>query len=181
MIAEQSKQNIKTAFHNALRATLIRDPIDHCDISTIEDEANPPSGAGKWLFLTLSSFTFRLLVIFCLSNDSATRKYYLREGSSQTLEEVFAEVANMCGGAFNRDLSRAFPHLAMSTPTFVSKQCVMHLRELKPHYLATFPITIDHDVRLNATLCLCCSAPMTVDGSVTKTEVEGDVGELELF
>jgi hypothetical protein len=181
VITAQSKQNIEIAFHKAVRANLVREAGDVCDISPAAIGEIGDYSTEKLLFITLSSFVFRLVMIFHVAETQATLAYYIRVDTAQTLEEVFAEVANMCGGMLNRELSASFPHLAMSTPSTVSGQCIAMLNELKPQYLASYQITINDAVKIQATLCLCCSAPVEFAASAAALEGEDTVGELELF
>jgi hypothetical protein len=181
VISAQSKQNIELAFLNAIRANLVREAGDVCDIAPAAIGKVGEHAAEKLLIVTLSSFVFRLLMIFRIAEAHAAAAYYIRVGSAQTLEEGFAEVANMCGGALNRELSANFPHLAMSTPSTVSAPCIAFLSELKPQYVASYQITINDAVKLQATLCLCCSAPIEIAAGAAVSEDEHTVGELELF
>ena len=179
MITEHSRQNLQTAFHRAVRSNLVRGPDDVCDIACADIGKVDAYSAQKLLLITLSTFVFRLMIIFRITETPATLAYYTPVGTAQSLEDVFAEVANMCCGTLNRDLSASFPHLAMSTPRSVSGQCISYLSELKPQYVATYGITINQTVRLEASLCLCCSAPVTVDDSATTADET--VSELEMF
>lgn len=183
MISEQSRRNLELAFHQALRVNLVRGTGDDCDIVPVDCERLGDHPGDKRLFLTLSSFVFRLLVIFRIVQTPATVAYYApgAAAQSQALDEVFAEVANMCGGALSRQLSGSFPHLAMSTPHAVSGRCMAFLGDLKPQYLASYLVSINHTVQIQATLCLCCSAPIEVALSAAATEAEQNVGELEFF
>jgi hypothetical protein len=180
VITEQSKQNIESAFHKAIRTNLVRDTGDVCEIAPAVLGKVREYSADKLLFITLSSFVFRLLIIFRIVENPSTLQYFVRAGAARTLDEVFAELANMCSGALNRELSASFPHLAMSTPYSVSGHCIAFLSELKPQHVYTCRITINDSVQLHATLCLCCSAPIEV-GLAAATELEESAGELELF
>jgi hypothetical protein len=181
MISDHSKHNIELAFQKAARATLVRDASDICEIVPTEiRKAGLPYG-GKLVLITTSSFLFRLMTIFRLVESPATRTYFNSRATEQKLEDVFAEFANLCCGAFNRELTPSFPHLAMSIPETLSNHCIEFLRELNPQYLSSYLITINDSVRLHATLCLSCSVPVEVADSTADTEPEHNVGELELF
>jgi hypothetical protein len=56
---------------------------------------------------------------------------------------------------------------------------VAFLGELQPHYQSSSAITINDTVRLQATLCMCCSAP--VDFVASAPIAEPTAGELEMF
>jgi len=159
-MSEQAKQNIEQAFHRALRASVIRAPEDVCAIAPATGPELGGQPGETLLVITISTFVFRLLTLFQLAANPATRAYYVSEATGQSLDEAFREVANLCCGALNRELSQHFPHLAMSIPYSLSRQCVAFLGELQPHYLSSSAITINDTVQLQATLCMCCSAPV---------------------
>lgn len=181
MITQRSKHNMEFAFHKAIRGNLVRNTGDVCEIAPTSFGMVREPPAAKLLLITLSSFVFRLLIIFRIVENPLTVAYYVRGGTGQTLDDVFAELANMCGGALNRDLAANFPHLAMSSPCNVSGKCIAFLSEMKPQYVSAYRITINDSVQLQATLCLCCSAPIEVDARAAETDVAPDMGELELF
>ena len=179
MISDQSKRNLETALHRAVRATLVRDPGDVCDIVPEQSDGIEARAEGKLLLLTLSAFAFRLMIGYRIADTPGNRAYYVTVTSARTLDDVFAELANMCTGALNRELSRSFPHLAMSTPYTTSGQCIQYLSDLKPDFVSSYKVTINGTVRLQATICMCCSAPIEFVDAAT-LEVD-PVGELELF
>jgi len=182
VISTHSLHNVELAFHKAIKANLVRETGDGCEIAAVEGAPVGKDSAHKVLLITISSFVFRLIVIFRIIDNPATRAYYLRADRTQTLDEVFAEVANLCSGALNRELSVNFPHLAMSTPNTLSDECLAFLGELRPQHIARFGITINESVQLQATLCMCCSRPVEVAEATAATDeaVCGN-GELELF
>lgn len=131
------------------------------------------------LVVTISSFVFRLLTLFQVGADPATHAYYVST-AQQSLDEAFREFANMCCGAFNRELSEQIPHLAMSIPYTLSSQCLAFLGELRPSFLSSTAVTINDSVRLQVTLCMCCSAAVDFVASAAPV-VETTAGELEMF
>jgi hypothetical protein len=209
LLSEQTKQNIEQAFHRSLRASLIRTPEDVCAIAPAPTpglSAQPlpgakPAPAGQrgparqsspagepgfvgqpgeiLLVVTISSFVFRLLTLFQVGADPATRAYYV-SAAQQSLDEAFREFANMCCGALNRELSEQIPHLAMSIPYTLSSQCLAFLGELRPSFLSSSVVTINDSVRLQVTLCMCCSAAVDFVASAAPV-AETTAGELEMF
>jgi hypothetical protein len=178
MLSEQTKQTIEHAFNRALRASLTRSSEDVCAIAP----AAHPGAAGQpgetVVAVTISSFVFRLLTLFQVGEDPATREYY---GSStqRPLDEAFHEVANMCCGALNRELAQQIPHLAMSIPYTLSGQCMAYLGELQPQMLSSSAVSINDSVHLHVTLCMCCSAALDLVDS--EPVAETTAGELEMF
>ena len=179
MITEQSKRNIEIAFHKAAKAHLIRETTDAFDIASADSGRVDEHPGERLLLITISSFVFRLMTIFRIDDSPAMRAYYAPGAADRPLCEAFAEVANMCCGGLNRELSASFPHLAMSIPYTLSSRCVAFLGELKPQYLSTYAITINGAARLHVTLCMSCSVPVEV--AAAPAGVEENVGELELF
>jgi hypothetical protein len=181
VITAQSRQNIEMAFHKAIRANVVRNAGDVCDIVPGEIGTIDKVSAENLLLITLSTFVFRLVVIFRIAETPASLSYYTPAGGAQTLVQGFAEVANMCTGSLNRALATNFPHLAMSTPCTVSGRAIAFLSDLKPQYVASYRITINDSVQLRASLCICGSSPVEVDDCAAATEAEQGVGELEMF
>ncbi|HEY6927384.1 MAG TPA: hypothetical protein VI653_28170 [Steroidobacteraceae bacterium] len=177
-VSEASKANLEQALHRALLSHLVRDPADTCVISRAA--SSPESEAtGKLVLVTISSFEFRLLVIFHVGEDQVMSSYFARGETSRTVEEAFYEIANMCCGALNRDMNRDFHHLAMSIPYTLSAHCGAYLADLRPDYVVAANVTINDTVRLSLTLCLCCSAAVSFES--TELQLEADAGALELF
>lgn len=203
LLSEQTKQNIEQAFHRSLRASLTRAPEDVCAIAPVSGpilgghpapagqrgparqsspggQSSPAGQPGEILLVvTISSFVFRLLTLFQVGADPATRAYYVN-GAQESLDEAFREFANMCCGALNRELSEQIPHLAMSIPYTLSSQCLAFLGELRPNFLSSSAVTINDSVRLHVTLCMCCSAAVDFVASAAPV-ADTTAGELEMF
>ena len=178
MLSEQTTRNLAEAFQRAAAATLVRNAGDACSIVSAAG-SNPGAQLGsKLLLITISSFVFRLVTVFQVSDEHLTRAYYT-DGAVNTLEEMFAEVANMCCGALNRELSVQFKHLAMSIPYGLESQCTAFLDELRPSFRTSYDITINDAARMRVTLCMCCSRP--VEFAPPAAVVSHAGGELEIF
>jgi hypothetical protein len=177
MFSDQSRQGLSGAFERAARSTVTRSADDVCEITA--EPAGTGFGGDSLLVITTSSFSFRLLTLFHLEDTEANRAYFLPAGSAVSLQEGFAEVANLCCGALNREISPLFPHLAMSIPCRLSSRCIDHLPQLDPEYIARFRININSAVRVGVTLCMCCTAQ--VDIPATLNAVQHASGELEMF
>jgi len=181
VISARSMQNLESAFHKAIKANLLREDDDSCEIASIESGSPDQYSERQLLLITISSFVFRLIVIFRIIDNPVTRAYYMRVNTTQQLDEVFAEVANMCGGSLSRELSYQFSHLAMSTPCVLNSQCMEFLDDLRPEYVARYGVTINDSVQLQATLCMCCSRPIEVAAPTGTDEADTGAGELEFF
>jgi hypothetical protein len=183
VISEQAKDSIERIFRQAARLRLTVNAGDSCDIAHGEPHDGAADGGpdGELIVLTISSISFRLLLVLHFDNDDATRAYYLGSGEA-TLEERLLEICNLCCGAMNHQLVEYFPDLGMSTPYLLSGHCVSYLGQLKPDFLASYRVTVNGAVQLGATVCVCADAPLDFVATVAEVaEVAESVGELELF
>lgn len=178
LMSEQSKQEMVNAFLRAAKSGLLRSADDALDLQPIAQSAVAAAPGDKVLVITTSSFAFRLLTLFQVPATAENREYY--GGAPDTeMEATFAEIANLCCGALNRELSNDFPHLGMSIPYALGARCLANLDELKPEHVCRYGITINGSVRLEATLCICCSAPVQI--AARTHAMAASTGELELF
>lgn len=181
MISSNAKDSIDRIFRKAAQSRLPLDSSDACEIVSLghdfADAMREP--AGDVVVLTISSIEFRLLLVLHCGKDMPTREYFMRGSGETPFEERILEVGNLCCGAVNQELVRYFPDLGMSTPYALSARSVPYLDELRPALLASYRVTINESVHLNATVCVCAHAPMDFTAEVT-AEVESG-GELELF
>lgn len=184
MLSEQTSRNIADAFRRAARATLVRNAGDACSIVSATGSDPDTQLGSKLLLITLSSFVFRLVAVFQVSQAQPTRDYYT-SGDQSSLEEMFAEVANMCCGALGRELAAQFKHLAMSVPYELESQCTAFLDELEPRFRESYDITLNEAARVRITLCLSCNRPVefaaTATATATAAESSHAGGELEIF
>ena len=179
MISDQAKKGIDHIFMMSAKSRLALDSGDTCAIEPMKESKLNEMPEKNIVVLTISSMQFRLLMIFHIDENPATRAYFVRDAKDKTFGDVFSEVGNLCCGAMNHELLRHFPHLGMSTPYTLSSQCVAYLGELKPGYLSRYAITINGSVQLHATLCVCEYAPL--DFAVDTTAAQEETGGLELF
>jgi hypothetical protein len=178
LMSEQSKQALAGAFFRAAKASLVRAPDHAIDIAPLEG-VNDVQAGQTVLVITTSSFTFRLLTLFHFPATPESRAYYGSGPADPRFDAVLSEVVNLCCGTLNRELSHHFPHLGMSIPYSLGRSCLTTLGDLKPEYLARYAITVNNSVRVEATLCMCCSANVEVSAGVEVAEEK--TGELELF
>ncbi|MBJ9594046.1 hypothetical protein [Burkholderia seminalis] len=194
MISAQARAGFERIFFDAARTRLASGGA--CDIRPAagheHDEhdgldrvhaRSAPKVPEHVAVLTISALHFRLLLALRFSDDDATRRHFAGTtagtGSQRPLPEAFMEVANLCCGTINQALTAPFPDLGMSTPYLLSGASIDYLPVLAPDYVAAYDLTLDGDVRVGATLCVCANAP--VDFQVPETAAVDTGGELELF
>lgn len=138
------------------------------------------------VMITVASFLFRLSVLIYFSPDEATRRHFVGvEGDDsaatddQTFFDAIRECCNVCCGSLNRELARVFPHVAMSTPNIIERECGNHLETLKGGYLQHFRATTDAGSQFYVTLCVRDYANVDFEWAMAQ-ETESS-GELEFF
>jgi len=179
VISGQAQDSIDRIFRKAANARLPLDSDDACEVEVIAHDALAHHPQAEVVVLTISSILFRLLLILQFDEDAATRSYFVKQASSSSFQEVWSEVANLCCGAINQELLHYFPDLGMSTPYVLSARSVQHLEDLKPGFLASYAVTINHTATVRATLCVCADAPLDFVADVAAHE--DNSGELEFF
>jgi hypothetical protein len=178
--SDQTARNLAEAFRRAAAATLVRSAGDVCDVKAASKGAESElQTESPLLLITISSFVFRLVAIFQISGNEATRQYYTAPGAAVTAEETFTEVVNLCCGALSRELSAQFKHLAMSIPYRLEASSLRYLGELKAGLTTTLDITINESARMRATLCMSASRPIEL--AAPAAEVSHAGGALEMF
>lgn len=180
MISGQAKESFERIFYKAAQSRLPLDSSELCSIVPLAQRGVSAAHAdGSVVVLTISSITFRLLLMVHFTEDAGTVAYFTKESEERSFSEVFHEICNLCCGAINQELLRYFPDLGMSTPYRLSARCMPYLEGLKPDFLASYAVTINGSVELAATICVCADAP--IDFVADVSEAEDTSGELELF
>ncbi|BEV15863.1 chemotaxis protein CheX [Herbaspirillum sp. DW155] len=182
-ISASARDGFDTLLQQALRSSLV--PSDSsAEIMVVEDIA--AIGEQKMVVLTISSYLFRLMVMFHFTPDAATREHFAQltrtaagEMGEQGLLDAIAECGNLCCGIFNRELGRFFPHLGMSTPNVIDTRCVLYLQKLNCAHVRHFAIDMPGSPRIHVSLSV--SAYDHLDFVVAPGEEADTTGELELF
>jgi hypothetical protein len=202
VISAQAKESFERILQKAAQTRLTVDPADTCQIvlqtrqgvsvsvgagtaadaianKTVARTTTDRANVANVVVLTISSISFRLLLLLQVNQDAATLEYYTKGDAERPFGEVFQEICNLCCGAINQELLRYFPDLGMSTPYMLSARCLPYLEGLKPELLETWGVTINDAVQLSATLCVCAHGP--IDFMADVSVAEDTSGELELF
>lgn len=183
MLSQSAKDGFDLLLTQSLKSSLVPSGGE-AQISVLTDVADIPE--KKMVVLTVSSYLFRLMVMFYFNQDSATRDHFSRlnniaeeDMDEQTFMDAIAESGNLCCGILNRDLGSFFPHIGMSTPNVIDKDCAAYLQKLNCQHVQHFAVDMDQSPRFHVTLCV--SAYAEIDFSVSAEELGSDTGELELF
>lgn len=156
---------------------------DECVLTVLPDleEATEP----QIVVLTMSSFLLRLIVLIHFSPDATTKEYFARisntpfaEMDEKSFHDIVSEAGNMCCGTLNRDLLPVFPHMGLSTPSILDKQCAAYLDILKYGHIKHIRVDINNTVRFHATMCVCEHTDLDFSVDVDAQE---STGELEMF
>jgi hypothetical protein len=179
MISARAKQAINHIFTRAAQTNLRLGSDDSVDISHLPESSLIEPPAAHLVVLTIVSYRFRLLTLFHVNDDRASRDYFGRNDLEKPIFDSFGETGNMCCGAMNRELGRHYPHLGMSTPYVLDSHCIRFISSLKPGYLSQHQIVINGSLTLHATLCLCTYGEMDFEAEFIDTPEP--TGSLELF
>lgn len=180
MISSQAAHSMEVIFRRAVQARLPLRTDDTCEV-THKDGVHSLflATGGNVVMLTVSSITFRMIMVLHFMDDANTRAYCIGQSAESSLVDVLLEAWNLCCGAVNQELLEFFPDLGMSTPYVLGASCVNYFDALEPDLLASFDIEINGCARFAATLAVCAQAP--VHFVANETAVAEASGELELF
>lgn len=138
------------------------------------------------VMLTVASFLFRMSVLVYFSSDDATRAHFAAvnsvdpaEMNDQSFLDAIRECGNICCGTLNRELARVYPHVAMSTPNIIQRECVNHLESLNGGHLQHFRATTDTGKQFHVTLCVREYADIDFEWAVVEETTAA--GEMEFF
>lgn len=184
MISQQAKDAFDYTVTGALKNALCSSPDDRCEVEVIDDVKDITE--KKVVLLTVSSYLFRVmtLIYFTLNKDTKNHFAAINRVEADTMSEsdyldVISECGNIFCGALNRELAHHFPHLGMSTPNVLDRDCIDYLQELDANYIKHFKISINDTFTMHASLCVCDFAD--IDFTVDMTQTEESNGELEMF
>lgn len=138
------------------------------------------------VMLTVASFVFRLSVMVYFSPNEETKAYFARVNNVDPAEmseiaffDAIREFGNICCGTLNRELATVYPHVAMSTPNIIERECVNHLESLNGGHLQHFRATIDSDRQFFVSLCVRDYGDIDFDWAVAEDATSA--GEMEFF
>jgi hypothetical protein len=184
MITERGKAGFDRLLVSSLKSGM---PVGGASVAVDPIATLDKIKEKKIVILTVSSYLFRAMVILYFKPDAATRAYFNRnaeEGAPALTDEEFydrvAECGNVCCGSLNRELGKHFPHVGMSTPNIIDKDCMRYVDLLGCGLSKHYTITLEDGPTMYASLCVADYG--TVDFHVdTAVEEDLSVGELEMF
>jgi hypothetical protein len=184
VISNSARESFDHLLLQGIRSGLVNQDSDSCEVSIQEDlrHAHEP----HLVVLTISSYLFRLMVFIHFSADVPTREHLaklshtsLSEMNEKLFMDAICERANMCCGSLSRELSHTFPHIGMSTPNIVDRQCAAHLNLLHLGHMRHFRVDVNAAAQFHVTLCV--NSYDKLDFTVDKYVAEVGCGELEMF
>ncbi|HJW72935.1 MAG TPA: hypothetical protein VJ486_08760 [Geothrix sp.] len=184
MISERARASFDTLLKRAMCEHLSVSPEVPCEVEVIEGIDHIEE--EEFVVLTVSSYLFRLVVLFYFTGNEETREHFaklIRTPAKRLDDKVFydavSEFGNLCCGSINRDLGRHFPHVGMSTPNVLRRGSIAFLDTLGAEYIQHFKIDLGTSIRFHATICVCEYGDL--DFNAEAKVVEENLGELELF
>jgi len=184
MITERAKASFDRLLASSLKSGM---PVGGASVHVESVKELDRIKERKIVILTVSSYLFRAMAILYFKPDAATRAYFNRnaeEGAPALSDEEFYDRVSECGnvvvGALNRDLGAFFPHVGMSTPNIIDRDCMQYVDLLGCNLTKHYKVVLAGELTLYATLCVADYGLVDfhVDPAV---EVEVDTGELEMF
>ncbi len=138
------------------------------------------------VMLTVASYVFRVFVMVYFSPDESTKAHFANvthvdpsEMSEQAFLDAIQECGNMCCGTLNRELVRAFPHVGMSTPNIIERECVHYLQSLPGGHLQHFRAANNAGKKFYFGICVRDFA--NIDFAWEPVEELVSAGEMEFF
>ncbi len=183
MISNAAQEGFEHVFKHGLKESLSPLADDDCVLTVLPDLAQAQE--RQVVVLTISSFLLRLTVLIYFTPDAITKEHFARvnhksveEMDVQNFQDIVSECGNICCGIMNRDLLTIFPHMGLSTPSILDKQCAAYLDVLKYGHIKHIRVDINNVVRFHATLCVSEHADLDFSVDVSAEE---STGELEMF
>lgn len=184
MISTQARNGFRHFLSLAVQGSLAVSPEARCELDPLA--ALEEIRQAKMVALTIATYLFRVIVLIHFNPDRLTGEFFAKARGTgadamngQALQDAIAESGNICCGILNRELSAFFPHIGMSTPNIIDRQCAAHIAELDCSHVEHFRLAGEDAAPICVSLCLCAYAE--VDFAPDLTEQSVSTGELELF
>jgi len=185
MLSQSATDGFDTLLMQSLKTSLTPSG-EESGVMVIAAEDAEAIADSQIVVLTVSSYLFRAMVMFYFTPNADTRAHFARLNhleldamSEQTFMDAIAEGGNLCCGILNRDLGNFFPHIGMSTPNVIDKQCASYLQKLNCEHIQHFAVEMPQSPRFYVSLCVSTYAD--IDFEVDANAAASETGELELF
>lgn len=180
MTFDSVSREIDAIFVRAAKSALVSNSSDAIVVEPYDAAKSHAMPGERALVLTISSYRFRLLIIFHFTDNIETRRSFHGAEKGIPLDDILGEVGNLCCGSIKHELGRSLPHIGLSTPYVLENRASRHIDSLKPTHVSRHRILLNHTSELHASLCLCAYGPFALAApNPEPTAVES--GTLELF
>ncbi len=184
MISARACHGFDALTLRSLRAAMVG-PNDAVDmLQTLPPQALAAEPLA--VMLSVTSYQFRVVMVLHYALDEATRRHFAQKNGTQpedfsdkALDDAVAECGNLVCGTFNRELGRVFPHVGMSTPRRLRRECVANIDKLQSQHLGRFRLALDAGLAFGVTLAV--NAYGELDFATPEEEAAESAGELEFF
>ena len=186
MITPSACQGFESLLRQSLQKSMVVMEQDRCEVEVTD--AGDGFSETNVVVLTSSSYVFRVMVLIYFNDNLETKTHFARRSGTSAQEmgqqefvDALCEAANMCSGGFNRELGRFFPHIGLSTPNILERNCADHLGALNAGLVQHFKVDINSTTLFHASMCVCDYATLDFAYSAPAQEEAVADGELELF
>lgn len=138
------------------------------------------------VLLTVASYVFRLSVLVYFSHDEPTKAHFANmthvdpaKMTEQDFLDAIQECSNMCCGTLNRELVHTFPHVGMSTPNIIERECVSYLQSLPGGHLQHFRVI--NNIGQNFYFAICVRDFADIDFEWAPVEEIDSSGEIKFL
>lgn len=184
MISARAREGFDSIVERSLRDGLAAG--DDASAQSVRLESIDEIPESRAVMLSVASYTFRLMLFLHFEPDDRTRAHFARrlsvdaaELTDQAFLDAVSEAGNMVCGTLNRELGRVFPHIGMSTPHMLDRECLLHIGRLRVGHQRHVRLTLAGETSFHATLYVSDYA--AIDFDAPAEEHTAASGELEMF
>jgi hypothetical protein len=195
MITERAKMSFDTIFPRCMEEALSSDAHQNWDIQAVSEK---DITAKQFIMLTVSSYEFRLIVLFHFSSDATSRQYVLdvlnkyAKDNEKVLStdltvskyyDFLSELGNLMCGVLKREIFQFYPHLGLSTPNILTKDSQQYVNGSPIDHAIHMKASTDDDIEFYGSIYVSSSGTLDFDpaAAINKSAEVVDTGALELF
>lgn len=184
MISNRAKNSFGHMLMLGIKASMGTTASADCVIEVLADPEEIQE--SQVVMLTVATYVFRLLVLVYFSPDESTKAHFANithvdpsDMTEQAFLDAIQECGNLCCGTLNRELARVVPHVGMSTPNIIERECVNYLKTLPGGHLQYFRAT--NNTGKNFYFGVCVRDFADIDFVWEPAEEIVSPGEMEFF